>query len=127
MAPRLLARCCVTTFLLMSPFFVYFNAMNWCLPSKSAVNRYEAATIRPGYRIVPPFSFPFPEIMKSVDEIAAMKWVRDLAENLARHRTSKQVYLQVVNEKYYELFLNLLVAFKKEYNDGLGEDTGGSN
>ena len=99
-------------FLLLSPFVVYFNAMNWCLPSKSAVNRYEAATIRPGYRIVPPFSFPSPHIVKPVGEIAAMKWVRDLAENLA-HRTSKQVYLQPVNEKYYELFLNLLVAFKK--------------
>ena len=73
------------------------------------VNRYIAATVRPGFDIRPPFSFPDPKYIRPVEEVARMKWVHELADILAK-KTNKIVYLTSVDEGYFVMLLNWLVA-----------------
>ena len=88
---------------------LYYFGLHLVLPDPLLVNRYESAIVSPGYKIVPPFSFPVPHVTRPVSEIAGMKWVRDLTEDLT-YRESRLIYLSVVNQKFYETFLNWLVA-----------------
>lgn len=49
-----------------------------------------------------------------------MKWMRDLVENLAI-RKSKLIYLSVVNQKFYEIFLNWLIAVDRNTDIALDD------
>ena len=88
---------------------VYLCADHFLTPNVHTVNRFIAATVRPGFDIRPPFSFPDPKYIRPVEEVARMKWVHELADILAK-KTNKIVYLTSVDKGYFVTLLNWLVA-----------------
>ena len=87
----------------------YFCVEYFLFPNVHTVNRYVSATVRPGFDIRPPFSFPDPKYIRTVEEVAQMKWVHELAGILAE-KTNKIVYLAASDYGYFVTLLNWLVA-----------------
>ena len=87
----------------------YFSADYFLIPNVHTVNRYVSATVRPGFDILPPFSFLYPKYIRTVEEVAQMKWVHELAGILAE-KTNKIVYLTASDQGYFVTLLNWLVA-----------------
>ena len=87
----------------------YFCVEYFVFPNVHNVNRYVSATVRPGFDIRPPFSFPDPQYTRTVEEVAQMKWVHELAGILAE-KTNKMVYLAASDQGYFVTLLNWLVA-----------------
>ena len=87
----------------------YFSADYFLIPNVHTVNRYVSATVRPGFDIRPPFSFLYPKYIRTVEEVAQMKWVHELAGILAE-KTNKIVYLTASDQGYFVTLLNWLVA-----------------
>ena len=66
----------------------YLCADHFLTPNVHTVNHYIATTVRPGFDIRSPFSFPDPKYIRPVEEVARMKWVHELADILAK-KTNK--------------------------------------
>lgn len=98
----------VLMFLLISMLLLFW-AEQLLLPNIIDVNRYYAVTVSPSFEIKPPFSFPQPDGIKSVEEISNMNWIHDLAD-IMENKKHKTVYLLTCDNYAYPSLLNWLVS-----------------
>ena len=103
-------RCVVTLLLALSvTVMLFFWSEEILLPGINNVNRYYATTVSPGFEIKPPFSFPQPNSIKSVEEISRTDWIHRLADILEK-RKHKVIYLLACDSHAYASLLNWLVS-----------------
>ena len=103
-------RLLLLTIIILSFLVVLYICVHYLmLPNIDSVNRYVSISIRPGFNIKPPFSFPEPNVIKPVEEVVHMRWLLELVDILA-DRTSKRIYLLTCDMKHYGSLLNWLVA-----------------
>ena len=111
---RMIKRCKNVSALFVSLLCIllllFFRGEELLLPNIIDVNRYYAVTISPGFEIKPPFSFPQPDGVKSVEEVSNMNWFHDLANIMAKKKNIKIIYLLACDNYAYPSLLNWLVA-----------------
>ena len=91
------------------PLLLFLWSEELLLPNVTDVNRYSSVTIAPGFEIKPPFSFPQPDGIYSVETISRRKWIQRLADILSK-KSHKTVYLLACDSNAYPSLLNWLVS-----------------
>ena len=103
-------RCIVLLILFLCVVLVvYVRGEHLILPDLHAVNRYISVTVEPGFEIKPPFSFPQPDGIKTVDQLSSKQWIHELTSFLHKNRHHK-IYLLASDIYSYPSLLNWLVA-----------------